>query len=153
MKIDFIDLEETDYQQLCEMVNGIYDEHILVSNSTEGTESFRQIMSVENLKQKVKNGYLLRKIYVGTMLAGFLGIDGSHIRYLFIKTEYQKMGIGRKAIDWTKQYLLDHQISEKITLFSSLNAFKAYERMGFVRSGEEVSINGIRAIPYELSIQ
>jgi len=153
MKIDFSPLAATDYEPICEMVNVIYDEHILSLNTKEGTEKFRQIISPENLRNKKAEGYVLRKILADGTMIGLLGIDGFHIRYLFIKTSFQKIGIGKKAVQWSIEYLRSNKISDKITLFSSPNSTSAYEKMGFFKTGDEFSVNGIRAVPYQLSIK
>ncbi len=84
---------------------------------------------------------------------GILGVDGFHVRYLFIKTAFQHKGIGRLAIEWVQSYLVKNNISAIITLFASPNAAEAYQKMGFIKTGDEFVINGLRAIPYQMSIK
>jgi len=71
-----------------------------------------------------------------------------HISMLFVDDQYQRKGIGgnliREAISICQE---NSPELDQITVNSSPNAVQAYEKFGFLWSGSEQEISGIRFVP------
>ncbi|WP_415524777.1 GNAT family N-acetyltransferase [Clostridium sp.] len=77
--------------------------------------------------------------------------NANHISLLFVKKEYQKMGIAKNLlkISLDKSQNIDNSISE-IEVNSSPYAVEIYKSMGFIKIDIEQVVNGIKFIPMKL---
>ena len=85
--------------------------------------------------------YLIRK---GQQDIGYLTIhqaDGVTLQSLYIVSEYQRNGIGRKAFDFVKAYCREHDVRSFIChcVPENHNARMFYERMGGTVIGEDLA--------------
>ena len=69
--------------------------------------------------------------------------EGTHIALFFVDGDYQGQGIGRKL--WNT--MLDDNANNKITVHSSQYAVPVYAKLGFVKTGDIQTENGITFIP------
>ena len=71
-----------------------------------------------------------------------------HVSLLFVEQEFQGKGVGGELLGRALELCrrTDSQIRE-VTVNSSPNAVKAYERMGFQSTGGEQNISGVRSVP------
>lgn len=90
----------------------------------------------------------------GTLVA-IIGMrsNRTHINLVFTKKEYHRQGVARAVF----QYLLEDIKKEfpqtkELTLNSSPYGLPFYLRMGFVPTGKEQTINGIRFTPMKFII-
>ena len=82
-------------------------------------------------------------------LAGMIEIrDSNHVALLFVSKAFQRRGIARA--------LLDEALAEargtkpelaRVTVNSSRHGVPAYEKLGFLQTGPERTVNGIVFIP------
>lgn len=77
-------------------------------------------------------------------LAGILAIrEDRHFGAFFVKGEYQGRGYGRMLFETMKK---DHD-KQEFTVNASPYAVKIYERLGFVPTDKEQTVNGLRFTP------
>lgn len=109
--------------------------------SEEGTEEFRRCLQDETYL----TGIAYYGAFDGKTLIGEIGIraDKRHICFFFIKSDYQRNGIGTKLF---RQLLKDYP-SGTITLHSSPYALPFYKALGFIPTDKEQTVNGIRFTP------
>lgn len=67
-------------------------------------------------------------------IVGFGALDVNHaeLDFLYVHPDFARRGIGRRLADWVEAEALRRGIRQ-LQLTASLNAFAAYERMGYVR--------------------
>ena len=68
-------------------------------------------------------------------IAGFISLVGERICFLFVEPEMQKKGVGRVLLEYAK--ILKGELSLKVYRENE-NAFRFYEKCGFVEVGEEI---------------
>ena len=83
--------------------------------------------------------------YEGKRLIGVIAtrIEGRHIALFFVDGEYHRSGIGRRL--W--QEVLENNISEAITVHSSIYAKEVYEHLGFEQTDTVCESDGIKYVP------
>lgn len=69
--------------------------------------------------------------------------EGTHLALFFVDGDHQGKGIGRSL--WNA--VLAENVSEKITVHSSLYAVGIYQKLGFTVAGEMQSDGGIQFVP------
>ena len=62
----------------------------------------------------------------------------SQIYHLFVRSDRQRSGIGRRLMNEALWYISDRSGKAIVTVNSSLNAVDAYRRFGFENAGDEV---------------
>lgn len=107
--------------------------------SPEGTETFRSFLDNEAEIQKL----IFYGAFYEEKLVGVLAMRKNHISLFFVNEKYHRRGIGRKLFEAIKR---DLDINE-ITVHSSPYAVKIYEHLGFKKTDNEQTVNGIRYIP------
>lgn len=81
----------------------------------------------------------------GSRVVGTLEVKGaSHVLMLFVAREFQRRGVGRAFPGFP-----DFRLT--LTVNSAPPSIPAYERMGFVRDGDEQNVDGIRFVPMKLA--
>lgn len=111
--------------------------------SEQGIASFRTF--IENPQNRACMEFF--GAYEGSELRGVLATrrDRSHICLFFVRDRYQHQGIGRML--W--EYLLRHSRQDVYTVNSSPYAVPIYHKLGFVDTGREQEVDGIRFTPME----
>ena len=69
--------------------------------------------------------------------------EGKHIALFFVDGKYHKQGIGKQL--WN--VMLSENPNHELTVHSSLFAIPIYERLGFVKTGEIQTKDGITYLP------
>lgn len=75
----------------------------------------------------------------------------SHVLMLFVHPEFQRAGVGRTLLACAFPGF-PHSPAQTITVNSVPQSVPAYERMGFIRSGQEQNVKGIRFVPMEMAV-
>ncbi len=137
-----------DAPRVSALVTSIAQEHIAATLSDVGLRHLLSGMSVEATRDRLSQGY---KFFVAQDGAEMIAIAAirlpSHLYYLFVRTEYQRMGIGHKLWQHARNWTVENFPGPQITVNSSLNAVAAYERMGFRISGSIQELQGVRFQP------
>ena len=119
----------------------VFSEYESPDNAPEGTEEFRKCLRDE--------AYLAGIDYYGAFdgetLAGMVGVrpDRNHICFFFVEGRYHRQGIGTRLF----RTLLKDRPGQTVTLNSSPYGLPFYEALGFEKTAEEQTVNGIRFTP------
>ncbi|MDO4489042.1 MAG: GNAT family N-acetyltransferase [Eubacteriales bacterium] len=68
---------------------------------------------------------------------------GRHVALFFVAGKYHRQGIGRRLFE----AMLKDNPKDELTVHSSLYAVPVYERLGFIRTGDVQSEDGITYLP------
>lgn len=149
MKI--IKLEKNDLKNALDLVWTVFEEFEAPEYSEEGIEEFRKFIQYTYIVEKFDKGELC---FWGCMdgddLTGVIATRGmSHISLLFVKKEYHRRGMARELFQTVKERCENLNSISRITVNSSPYAVEIYHRLGFVDTGIEQTVNGIRFTPME----
>lgn len=127
---------------------GVFDEFVGPDYSAEGRETFRKVTEpAENIAKWQAGEYAFYGAFDSGFLVGAAAsrMDGSHVMLLFVDKAYHRRGIARALMD----VLIQNAPDARLTVNASPYAKAAYERMGFVHTGEAVTKDGMTFIPME----
>ena len=122
-----------------------------------GVETFKRDI-VENAEYLEKARQGLCPVYGafdGNKIVALIGMrsDRKHINLVFTKKEYHRKGIARAIFRYLLEDVLkDDPSPEALTLNSSPYGLPFYLAIGFVPTGDEQEINGIRFTPMKYVI-
>lgn len=76
-----------------------------------------------------------------------------HISLFFVLKEFQRKGIGKELLHISTEICLkDKPNLSQITVNSSPNAIRIYEKLGFAKVGPEQLVNGIIFTPMAIKL-
>ena len=119
----------------------VFSEYESPDYAPEGTAEFRKCLHDES--------YLAGIDYYGAFdgetLVGVLGVrpDKRHICFFFVEGRYHRQGIGTRLF---RELRKDYP-GQTVTLNSSPYGLPFYEALGFEKTAEEQTVNGIRFTP------
>ena len=136
------------------LIKEVFDEFILKDYSNDGIDYFYKRISCQSIFDRIQAG---NRIYVfkhDNNITGYIEISGlNHIYLLFVKKEFQKQGIAAELIDSVIVYIKSkNPMVEDLTVNSTLNALKFYEKLGFKKIADYQAKNGIVSFPMSLVI-
>lgn len=76
-----------------------------------------------------------------------------HISLLFVDKRVHRKGVGRALVQVMAGYFAEVGGCRAVTVHSSPFAVEAYTRYGFVPTGPEQTVNGLRFTPMECSLE
>jgi len=124
-----------------------------------GAKRLLHSMEAKHIQGYLNSGYRYYLAEIDHQLVGVIGFIAEpsqhqfHLYHLFVDDKFQKQGIARKL--WLMALNNNNQPQQqmKVTLNSSLNALKFYQKLGFVADSSTVWKNGIPSIPMKLTIK
>ncbi len=135
-----------DKENALTLVWNVFLEFEALDYSEEGAaEFYKSVHDEEYLRQLCMYGAFIDDKLVGVIATRN---EMSHIALFFVDGKHHRQGIGRKLFGTAKSAC--H--SEKMTVNSSPYALPVYEKLGFVRTSEEQTVNGIRFTAMELPL-
>jgi GNAT superfamily N-acetyltransferase len=142
-------MHDGEERAVCDMVRRVFDLSVAPLYSEKGQRSFKDYADPEEMSARIDSDHFVLLAMTGGEIVGMIEIRRHrHVSLLFIAPEFQGKGIGGlllgKAVDLC--LITDPQLRE-MTVNSSPNALRAYERMGFAPTGGEQVICGVRFIP------
>ena len=146
--IAFREIHSGEEDIVCKIVIDCFNQFIAPRYSCEGIREFTNFVIPDCLRERLKNGNYSFVALDKDEIVGVIEVrDTNHISLLFVKKEYQKMGIAKKLIELSleKSKKINHSFSV-IEVNSSLYAVEIYEHLGFVQIDEEKVVNGIRFV-------
>ncbi len=154
-EIEIKDLGTLSVEEVSDFVASIFHNSVAEHYEDDGVKTFLDYIKPEKFQKRLnENHFILTAYSSDDILVGLIEMkDHKHLSNLFVKSDQQRKGIGKKllaaAIDKCKQF--DLSIS-KISVNSAPNSLEAYKRMGFKETDTEKAMNGIRFIPMSLDI-
>ncbi len=135
------EIKETEMKEALELVWEVFLEFEAPDYTEEGINEFKKsIDDINWVKARDFYGAFNEK---NKLLGVIATKDITHIALLFVKGEYHRQGIGRKLYDKVK--LLNKE--GFFTVNSSPYAHEIYKHIGFIDTGKEQCINGLRFYP------
>lgn len=139
---------------VCKIVIDGFNQFIAPGYSEEGIREFTNYVKPDLLRERLRNGNHSFAALDKNEIVGIIEMRNiNHISLLFVKKEYQKMGIAKKllklSVDRFKN--ISHSFSV-IEVNSSPYAVEIYEHMGFMPIDAEQVVNGIRFVPMILTL-
>jgi ribosomal protein S18 acetylase RimI-like enzyme len=144
-----VDGEERD---VLELVMRAFDADVRPDFSQRGVEEF--VRSARSFVLDPPAGHEILVAEVDGELAGMLDLrDCSHVSLFFVDAAYRGRGVGRALVDRAvgRGCACDSAV-RALTANSSPGAVGAYEALGFARTGDERTVDGIRSVPMELRV-
>lgn len=135
----------------------------------EGIRSFEDFITDNTLyRMFVMGSYPMLVALAAGEIVGMITLrNGSHISLLFVDESYHRRGIGKNLIISLCTYLLDESVAartdiedmrfaskgvNRITVNSSPYGVEFYHKVGFKDLDSEITKDGIRYTPMELTI-
>jgi ribosomal protein S18 acetylase RimI-like enzyme len=142
-----------DASKISELLICLSNEFIVGEFTETGRSYFLSQLAEEKIAEKLSGNFRFYLAEDETTLAGVAAIrENFHLFYLFVAKSHQRMGIARQL--WTKvqEDCLALGNPGFFTVNASNYAVKAYERFGFVKTGDAQVMNGVVYTPMELAI-
>ncbi len=137
-----------------EVVSSTFNEFVAPEYSDEGIAEFFKYANAQALAERSKSNHFTIIAKLNSKSIGIIEIrDYKHISMLFVLKHSQRMGVGKMLLQKAIALCLKNQSHvQKLTVNSSPNSVRAYEKMGFTPDNTEQCVNGIRFIPMSLSL-
>lgn len=141
-----------DWEQAMEVAWRTFLKYEAPDYSKEGIDNFLRFISDEKLfKMFLLGNYV---VYVAKCSNKVIGVgtmrSGNHISLLFVDSEYQKRGVGKALLSELQKSVSVKGESSVITVNAAPFAIPFYERIGFLKSGEMTTLEGIIYQPMTL---
>jgi predicted GNAT family N-acyltransferase len=136
------------------IVSEVFNEFVAPQYSEDGITEFYKYANTEALAERSKaNHFTVITAHNNKPVAIIEVRNNNHVSFFFNKAKFQRKGIGKHLLKYAIGICLKNNPEiQKITVNSSPNATKAYEKMGFKADGEEQCINGIKFVPMSLNL-
>ncbi|MEG2839243.1 MAG: GNAT family N-acetyltransferase [Lachnospiraceae bacterium] len=147
-------LQQHEVRTALHLVWDVFAEYIAPTYTRVGVEEFRNFILYDKIMASKNRGELvLWGCFDGQELLGVSAMKNiGHINMLYVRTEYQRQGIGKQLFEKMKEYATQVIRIPKLTLYAAPSAVVVYEHMGLYATGPEQQHNGIRYIPMEFTI-
>jgi len=142
---------DKDLKRAIGLVNDVFAEFVAVDYSERGKNAFEAYLKnkLEEIAAGLKSGHKkMWAYYQGDEIIGVIETrNTSHISLMFVDKRHHKKGIARQMFNFVLGELAENKSVTRITVNSSPYAVKAYERLGFIKTGEQQEKDGILYIP------
>lgn len=115
------------------------------SLSAQGVETFAKVAAAQAFAERMEGNLILVCVEDGT-ITGLIELkEGRHVAMLFVAPGWQRNGIGMRLMRAAMEYTR----GEVVTVKASLSSVAAYEKYGFVLSGDVGEFAGLVYQPME----
>ena len=131
------------------MVHRVFDLSVAPLYSKKGQQNFKKYVDPEEMSARVHAHHFVYLALADGDIIGMIEMRRHrHVSLFFVEQEFQGKGVGRELLSLTVEFCLSNNLPLKeVTVNSSPNAVKAYERMGFQSTGREQNISGVQSVP------
>jgi GNAT superfamily N-acetyltransferase len=142
-------MRDSEEKAICDLVYRVFDLSVAPLYTKRGLLNFNKYADPEEMSRRVEVDHFVLLALIAGDIVGMIEMRRyDHISLLFVEQEHQGKGIGRDLVGLAVEFCLTNKPQLKeMTVNSSPNAVKAYERMGFQSTGEEQNISGVRSVP------
>ena len=143
-----------DVETASKVVLTSFEEYIAPEYTPVGVEAFRKYAAAEALRERAGEGHFVIVATITNSVVGMIEFRHSdHVALLFVDKAFHRQGVAR--------VLLEHGLTEarkrepnveRVTVNSTRFGVRAYEKLGFLRTGPERSVNGIVFIPMAMRL-
>jgi GNAT superfamily N-acetyltransferase len=147
-------IEPGEEQQVCLLVKRVFNEFVAPLYENEGVEEFLRYIDPGKMTHRIRGDHLVMIAEKGGNLLGVIEVRGfNHVSLLFVAGIAQRQGIARRLLEEALEICQGKIDLCEVSVHSSPNAVKAYEKLGFKVKGKERLEHGIRYIPMKLRIR
>lgn len=148
--ITYEEMRSGEEQAVCKIVELVFNQLVAPDYEPEGVEEFFKFANAAAMADRVRSGGFVIVAKQSGKLVGMLEfVPPDRIAMLFVTLRSQGIGQELLARAIKKARSVNPGLS-RVTVHSSPYAESAYERMGFRRTGNATTENGIRYTPMEL---
>lgn len=147
---------EADSEAISALVSRVSEEFVTPDFTPEGRDTLLRSMTPESIRERIRSdSEYLAAFGDERNLVGVLAIrHRTHVFHLFVAASHQRRGIATRL--W-RRALADGLVATaeddgQVTVNSSRFAEPFYERLGFVRTGDESTVSGVTVIPMRLPV-
>ena len=141
-------IESSETATVSLLAREVFDQFVASHYQTEGVAEFHRYASAEALSQRHESGHITLVAEHSGELVGMIHLrEPRHISMLFVHSSQQRSGIARGLLAAAGALVGDMDC--EFTVSSSPNAVSAYKRLGFLITGSEQCIHGIRFVPMQ----
>ncbi len=146
--------EKSEAEAISRFVSELTETHIGSTLQIGGLDNLLKSMDVDSTIARMTDGF---PHWVALEDGAIVGIavvkPPSHIYHLFVRSDRQRTGIGRRLMNEALWFISDRYGRATVTVNSSLNAVDAYRRFGFQDAGDELLDGaGVRFQPMSLDL-
>lgn len=147
-------MAEEDAEKVYELVKKVFDRFVAQAFDQKGIEQFYEIINPESILRRREENHFALIAEVNKDIVGIIEIkDNDHISLLFVDEKFQNEAIARSLIKKSIELCLENKpYLTEISVNSSPNAVKIYEKLGFKQTGPEQLFKGIRFVPMMLKL-
>lgn len=147
-------LEQKNIKDALDLILNVFMEYDAPDYSEQGIYEFKKFITYENVIGKFINKEMIFwGCFINDELAGVIATrNSSHICSLFVKKEFQRLGIAKSLFYTIVDECSINNINE-ITVNSSPYAIKVYHHLGFIDKDSEQTIDGIIFTPMKYTIR
>jgi GNAT superfamily N-acetyltransferase len=147
-------MAEEDAGKVHELTKKVFDRFVAQAFDQEGIEEFYGIINPESILRRREENHFAFVAEVDKDIAGIIEIKANdHISLLFVDERFQNKAIARSLIKKSIDLCLENKPDlTEISVNSSPNAVKIYEKLGFRQTGPEDIFKGIRFVPMVLRL-
>ena len=143
---------KSEIKQALDLVNRVFAEFVAVDYSERGNKSFNDYLKIkyDEVANDVQTGHKrIWGYYENDEIIGVIATrDISHIALMFVDKKHHRKGIARQLYDTVLSEISKNADVTRVTVNSSPYAVSVYERLGFIKTGEQQEHeNGIVCVP------
>lgn len=143
-------LHEDDIAPVAAMLRALALEFIVPEFTAEAASTFLRANDRKGIQRNLAQGMLYHVAEIDGELAGFVGMRAhQHVYHLFVGKRWQGKGVARVLWLHAKGAALAAGAAPPFTINASNFAVRAYERLGFVRTGPMAEANGVYYNPMQ----
>ena len=144
--------KQEDAEKLLEIQKGAFKEALELYKDYDTNPMFEKL---EKISYKIENHYYYKIIADGRIIGGVHAYKKAEFHYyinrIFIHPDFENLGIGKKSIEFIEN-LEECSDAEIWTLETPHKSFKNhyfYEKLGYVRTGEEELNENLKLIYFK----
>lgn len=137
-------------QAVCDLVTHVFNEFVASDYAYDGIKEFFQFANPSAMNERMQSDGFVLVAYQADVLVGILEfVLPDCIAMLFVTVQHQGVATELLTQAISKARALNPELS-KLTVHSSPYAEPFYQKMGFQKTGNSMTENGITYIPMEL---
>lgn len=147
--VEVREMQPEEAQEVSDLAMRSFEEFVGHELSEEGVAAYTEYADADALWARHGRDHFTLVARVAGDIAGMIELRrNEHLSMLFVDSAFHRRGIARRLYDAALQRLRrDVPTLQRITVNASRYAVPAYERLGFVVTGDEQTINGITFVP------
>ena len=150
------EVNDKDVGRAIDLVNRVFSEFVAVDYAEQGRNTFQSHLKdkLQEVSGALKSGdKKMWAYYKDDEILGVIATQRtSHISLMFVDKQYHRQGLARQLLNVVLDELKKNTDLTQITVNSSPYAVKAYEHLGFVKTGGQEEKEGITFIPMTRSL-